>query len=142
MRPLLTDPAPSGAWFSQLVHRHDLVGHGVAYHVEPLAAAVAVAPALGVAALRIRAEEQVLRPFLVAALPRRPRDVRFAAVAEFRLVADSAPGTFDPEHVLSFRRVRRCNAIHSWPSPGTRSTVINGRARSVPPSCNPATTPS
>jgi hypothetical protein len=82
------------------VGRKDLVRHRIPEHVEPLPAAEAVAPALGMLALRVRAEEEVVRPFLVARARRRARDVRLAAVGEFRLVAQSAPGAFDPEHAL------------------------------------------
>ena len=88
---------PSGAGFVHPVDRDDLVGHGVPQHIEPLAAADAVAPALsGMFALRVRPEMKVLRPLLVAASGLRACDVALAAEAELRLVADPAPGTLDP----------------------------------------------
>ena len=90
----------SRPWLAHGVGREDLVSHRIPEHVEPLPAAEAVAPALGMLAFRVRAEKEVMRPLLVARTCRRPRDMRLAAVREFRLVAQSAPGAFDPEHAL------------------------------------------
>ena len=56
--------------------RDDLVRHRVPQRIEPLAAAKAVAPALRVLALRVRAEKEIARPRLVAASRRRTRDLR------------------------------------------------------------------
>src|SRR5687768_7029267 len=80
--------------------RDDLVRRGVPLDIEPLPAAVAVAPALGVLALGVRAEEQELRPLLVVRAGGRARGLRLAAEGEFRLVAQPAPRALDPEHAL------------------------------------------
>ena len=75
--------------------------HGVAQRVEPAPAAVRMEPALGMHALRVGAQEQVLAPrpasSSVAGI-RRPGDVRLAAVAELDLGARAALGAANQQH--------------------------------------------
>src|SRR4029078_2127756 len=76
------------------------VRHGVALRVEPAPASGGMAPLLAMRALRIRAKEEVITPRRVVermGIPR-PRDVRFAAVAEVGFGTRSAPGAADQQH--------------------------------------------
>ena len=95
VRPLLFRPRAS-----RRPGRDDFVSHGVARDIEPLPAAEAVAPALGELAFRVLPVEEVPTPVPIARPRRRSRDLQFAAVGEFRLVAQPAPRAFDPEHAL------------------------------------------
>src|SRR3954453_9519363 len=78
----------------------EAVGGGVADRVEPAAAAGAVVPALGEAALEVGPEEDVVRPLLVGELAGgvRVRDVGLAAVGELDLLAGAAPRAWDELH--------------------------------------------
>src|SRR3979490_393292 len=74
------------------------VGDRVAHEIEPLAAALRVAPAFEVQALGIVAKEQIFAPSLVALLQPRPREVRCAAARELAFVAQTAVNTADLHH--------------------------------------------
>src|SRR5689334_23552861 len=72
--------------------------HGMAGDVEPAAAAVGVAPALEMHALRIVAKEQVFTPGNIACVETRAADVRGPTTAEFTLIARTAIGATKLHH--------------------------------------------
>ena len=125
-----------GARLADLVDGEDLVGRGVAQHVEPAAAAGLVVPALGEDALRVGAQEDVAGPFrrrssLSAAssgarcAPRRHRRIR-------RCRARRNPGTADQEHETADPQCATAAAPCSATSaPVEKRSSVNGAAMRV-----------
>src|SRR5580700_10618644 len=80
------------------VHREDFVGHRAPRQIEPLAAALRVAPTFEVQSLGIVAKEQIFAPSSVALLQSGPRQVRCAAAGEFAFIAQTAVNTGNLHH--------------------------------------------
>src|SRR5581483_11907740 len=84
-----------------VMHRaavEDLVGAGVAHHLEPAAASGAVIPELLVRTARIVAQVHVVDPRALRLLGRGPPQRGVAAIGELDLVARPAPGAWDQHH--------------------------------------------
>src|SRR6266702_7524874 len=78
--------------------------HGMARHIEPLAAAFGVNPAFEMDAFGVLAHEQILRPVGIGHLfilgCGRADNMSFMAIAEFMLVASAAIRAVDKKHGL------------------------------------------
>src|SRR5438477_13045791 len=70
---------------------------------EPASATGAVVPKFVMRTAGIVAQIDVVGPFTLGRVGRRPRQARIAAVSEFELVARSAPGAGNQHHNLSSR---------------------------------------
>lgn len=74
---------------------------GVAGHVEPLAAAPGMHPALVMNSFWIVTVKKIICPFLVAGPGRvdRPNNMRLSATPEFGLISLATPGALDSQHI-------------------------------------------
>src|ERR1700722_17758774 len=87
------DETRSTCSLAELERRRHSVGQRIAQQVEPLPAAIGVAPALETLTLDVGAKVQVPPPYIIAGFQRRPHQRRGAAIHELDLVAFAAPGT-------------------------------------------------
>ncbi len=78
----------------------NVISRGIADHVEPPTAAMAVNPAFMMNAFWILAKEKVIAPLFFIQLIGvfRSYNMRFTLSGEFSLVAITAPWTLDQEH--------------------------------------------